>query len=195
MPSTRPWLLLAILATAIAMTLAAHFGARGAAAAAAAMASAALIAAAVIANRSSGEPQRDAALAVHAAENARLMSRTYNWGGLSMLLVYQLSGLKWQHGWQYGLGMVLIALALHVYARRLATPQSQLAERRALDATAYLALAQGIAAAVALVVLFASGKIGGPKNDWAANHIFVAGGLAIVVISFLAFATHRRLGR
>jgi hypothetical protein len=89
--------------------------------------------------------------------------------------------------------MLLIALGLYVLARKLADPSS--ASPRQMETSAYLALSQGIAASIALVILAASGKLQTAKDDWAANHIFVAGGLAIVVISFLAFATHRRLSR
>ncbi|MGE3428549.1 MAG: hypothetical protein AB7I44_17475 [Hyphomicrobiaceae bacterium] len=127
--------------------------------------------------------------------NAQLIGAVYNWGGLAMLTVYALSGIYWRHGWQYGLGMLLIALGLYNFARKISAPSSPLATPAALAISAMLALAQGIAAALALVILVASGKLATAKGDWAANHIFVAGGLAIVVISVLAYATHRRLSR
>ncbi len=128
-----------------------------------------------------------------ARSNAMLMALAYGWGGAAMLAVYMLTHLHWRHGWQYGSGMLLIALGLYVLARKLADPSS--ASPRQMETSAYLALSQGIAASIALVILAASGKLQTAKDDWAANHIFVAGGLAIVVISFLAFATHRRLSR
>ena len=62
--------------------------------------------------------------------------------------------------------------------------QARHTRRRVVDAAA---------ASVALAIVFFSGKLRTPKDDWAANHIFVAGGLAIVVISLQAYATHRRL--
>lgn len=127
--------------------------------------------------------------------NAQLIGTVYGWGGLAMLAVYMLSGLAWRHGWQYGLGMLLIALGLHLFARSLVSPSSRFATPGALGLAAVLALAHGIAAALALVVLVVSGKLATLKQDWAANHIFVAGGIAAVTLSMLAFATYRRLPR
>ncbi|HRY06963.1 MAG TPA: hypothetical protein P5114_07565 [Hyphomicrobiaceae bacterium] len=127
--------------------------------------------------------------------NAQLIGTTYGWGGLAMLAVYMFSGLHWRHGWQYGSGMLLIALCLFVYARNVSAPSSPLAKPRALALAALLSPVHGIAAALALLILVASGKLATSKGDWAANHIFVAGGLIVVVISVLSYATYRRLSR
>ncbi len=187
---TRTLLLLA--ASIIGMTYAASLPMRTPSIASAALAFAALT---FLASGVNGSRVETAAADARTAarSNTLLMVLTYGWGGLAMLSVYLLSGLKWQHGWQYGSGMLLIAAALFFYAHRLKEPSSPLASPHKLDIAARLTLAQAIAASIALIALFASGKIGTPKNDWAANHIFVAGGLAIVVISLLAFLTHRRL--
>jgi hypothetical protein len=99
-----------------------------------------------------------------------------------MLGVYLLSGLKWQHGWQYGTGMALIALAALAYAR----------SPRWLDAVAIVVALQGAASAIGLAVLAGSGKLASVKSDWAANVIFVAGGVTIAILSVLAVAAHRR---
>ena len=53
----------------------------------------------------------------------------------------------------------------------------------------------GAAAAVALGMLIGSGKVGSIKADWPANHVFLAGGLALVVISAIAAITHFKLRR
>lgn len=131
---------------------------------------------------------------LHAARsNALLMALIYGWGGLAMLAVYLSTDLGWRHGWQYGSGMLLIAAGLYIHAQRLRDTNSALAKPQRLDRMAWVAFAQGVAASIALVWLALSGKLASPKGDWAANYIFVAGGLAIVISSLLAFLTHRRL--
>jgi len=131
---------------------------------------------------------------IHASRrNARLMALTYAWGSLALLAVYKLSGLKWQHGWQYGSAMAVVAGALLLYVHKLGDPKTPLRSLTSLDATSYAALAQAIAAAGGLVFLVTSGKLWSGKQDWAANHVFIAGGLAIAGISLLAFLVHRRL--
>lgn len=119
----------------------------------------------------------------------------YAWGGLAMLLVYELTQLHWRHGWQYGSLMLLIAGGLLAYVRALKNPSSRLASPSAVERIVQLAAVHGIAAAVALGWLVLSGKLMTYKGDWAANAIFLAGGLAIVFISAIAVATHRRLTR
>ena len=58
-----------------------------------------------------------------------------------------------------------------------------------------LTTVQGVAALVGLVFLLGSGKMGTPRDDWAANYIFLFGGLAIVGLSAIAVITQRRLLR
>lgn len=189
-----------LLASIVAMAVCANMGWQALSIVAAAMAAIVLIHRAFTVNVQLGStaPTASSAPATAATagrSNAQLIGTAYGWGGLAMLAVYMLSGLSWRHGWQYGSGMLLIALALFGYAGMIAAPSSPLAAPRALAFSAMLALAQGIAAALALVILVISGKLATAKGDWAANHIFVAGGLAIVVISVLAHTTYRRLSR
>lgn len=136
----------------------------------------------------------DRDLLIHAGRrNARLMALTYAWGALALLAVYKLAGLRWQHGWQYGAAMAVMAGGLLVYVHKLGDPQTLLRRLGPLDAMALGALIQGLAIIVGLGALLASGKLWSGRNDWAANHVFVAGGLAIAGISILAFLVHRRL--
>jgi hypothetical protein len=58
-----------------------------------------------------------------------------------------------------------------------------------------LAMVQAAAAAIALGMLVSSGKLASLKADWPANHVFVAGGLALVVISVISAITHFKLRR
>ncbi|MGD9786117.1 MAG: hypothetical protein AB7E80_06490 [Hyphomicrobiaceae bacterium] len=129
------------------------------------------------------------------AGNAGLLAAAYAWGALAMLAVYMLSGLKWQHGWQYGSGMAMIAAGLMLYSRAVLTPGSRFARPRWLDTVATLSLVHGIGVIAGLGFLVSSGKLGGPKADWAANHVFVVGALTILVVTALSLITHVRLRR
>lgn len=132
-------------------------------------------------------------IATASQRNARLMAWTWGAGALSMLSVYMLSGLRWQHGWQYGLGMLLIATLGYSYSVLLANRESVTRQSRYLTAAALLAAAQGIAAIGGVMILVLSGKVQSPRPDWAANIIFVAGGFAITILSGIALRTWARL--
>lgn len=124
----------------------------------------------------------------HAAARAQavLLAVGWAWAGVAMLAVYLLSGLKWQHGWQYGSGMVLVGAAILAYAQALRREDGYLASQAGLRLASLANLAQGLAAAVAVVWLVSSGKLATTKGDWAANDIFLAGGAAIVVLVAIA---------
>lgn len=168
----------------------------------AALGALALVAAGIAANIRawrSATPYRTPSVAparhVIAATNARLIGIAWMWGAASMLAVYLFSGLKWQHGWQYGCGMALIGVAVLLYARQLTVeglvPGPPPSHAAALGITAL----QSVAATVALLWLVFSGKLYVDKPDWAANAVFVAGGIALVVLSDLAVAVNARLDR
>ena len=127
--------------------------------------------------------------------NGRLMSGVYMWGALALLLIYSTTELWWFHSWQYGLAMALIAAALMGYVYLLGDRESAFRSMRSLDISAALALAQAAGAAVALGFLISSGKLASLKADWPANHVFLAGGLAIIPLSLAAAITHSRLKR
>jgi hypothetical protein len=172
-----PWMPGALLMSVLGQILGAKLSNAQISAAAAALIPLALIAAAWRLNRM---PFSDPETA--ARHNGMLQVWAWGISAASMLGVYLLSGLKWQHGWQYGCGMVLITLAALVFAR----------QPRWLNAVAVAVALQGMAAAVGLAVLAGSGKLASVKGDWAANVIFVAGGVAIAVLSVMAVAAHRR---
>jgi hypothetical protein len=141
--------------------------------------------------RTSETPIDDASYA--ALQNAQLMVLAYMWGALAMIAVYRLTGLRWQHGMQYGVGMALIATFYLMYAWLIAIPDSSLRTRRALQGATFLVLAHGAAALGGIMFLVLSGKILSTKADWAANQIFTAGGLAIATLSFIGALTSLRL--
>lgn len=131
---------------------------------------------------------------VHTARrNARLIALTYAWGGLALLAVYKLSGLKWQHGWQYGCGMGVIAGSLLVLVHKLGDEASALRSPAGIRKLANVVLAQAIAASLGLVYLIGAGKLTAGKRDWAANHVFLVGGFVIVIVSLIAYRAHARL--
>lgn len=132
---------------------------------------------------------------IAARRNARLLATCYGWGGATMLAAYYLSALHWQHAWQYGVGMLLIASAVYAYNAALADPSSPARQPRWLIAVQRLTMAQGFASAVGVMVLIVSGKLTTGKTDWIANVVFVAGGIAIAALSALSVRTQRRLMR
>ena len=130
-----------------------------------------------------------------ARRNVRLLAFAYAWGALALLTAYSLSGVRWQHGWQYGSGMALIAAALVLIAQRLGDPASRLRTPATFRLLSTLNALHGLAAAGALAWLIASGKLANAKGDWVANHIFAGGGALIVVLAALAWRSDRAFGR
>lgn len=145
---------------------------------------------------------RDAALAQDpdaaayaAIRNTRLIVVGYFWGALALFFIYRMTSLRWQHGLQYGAAMALIAWLVMLYAHFLMQPGSRLRTPRALTHATWLALLHGGAALGGVLFLLVSGKIHSVKDDWAANQIFLAGGLAIVALSLVSAYTQFRLAR
>lgn len=135
-------------------------------------------------------------LAARALRTTSLITAlAYAWGGAAMLLVYRLTSVHWQHGWQYGSGMLLIAIGLYGYIALLNDEQSALNSDAAILRAVYLAVLQSVAITCALVWLVSSGKLSSGKGDWAANIIFLAGGFAIAAISAIVARTHFKLTR
>lgn len=133
--------------------------------------------------RRSAEASADAVGLVR--RNVRLAALIYSWGGAAMFAVYSLSGLEWRHGWQYGLGMALIAAGLILYVRRLG-------ERPVMPPLLLTAL-HGAAALCGLVFLIGTGKLATIKDDWVANDVFLFGGIAILALCVIAVITQVRL--
>jgi hypothetical protein len=186
-----PWLLLAGALSIAAMVLGAGRGDRFNPALAAGLFAAAVIAAAIWINaplwRSrapSPEDSRDVKNAL--VSNVWLAALVYGWGALALFAVYSLSELVWRHSWQYGLGAALFAVGVSLYAFRLDS-----AEDRAAPPFALTAL-HGLAAAGGLAYLIAEGKLATHRGDWAANDVFLAGGIAIILLCLIAGLTQKR---
>jgi hypothetical protein len=192
-------LLMLLLASATAMMFAAAWQHRTLSAASAASAAIAVIAASLHFNQpfwrlEDFDSAPDAA-ATAAHGSTLLLAMIYGWGALAMLAVYQLSGLYWRHGWQYGLAMALVAL-VHVYvAGRIAPDSAGSGTGGPLSRAVTGAALQGFAVAAGLLWLVGSGKLTTIKGDWAANHIFIAGGFAVLCLTAIIVKTHAGLAK
>ncbi len=124
-----------------------------------------------------------------AQTNAALLALGYAWGGVSLIGVYTLSVLKWQHGWQYGAGMLLVALVLWGLALSWRTRWSQ----RTAGLLQAVTLLHAAAVTAALSWLVYSGKLITFKSDWAANVVFAGGGLLLIALNIIAMRTARAL--
>ena len=136
-------------------------------------------------------PSRSDAQPIMAARNARLIALGYAWGAASLLAIYLLSPLRWQHGWQYGTGMGLIALLIFMYSRALEG-------RWTTDlnwSLTWVALIHSWAATAGLGWMIGVGKFYSAKGDWAANIVFACGGLMIVGVTIMALRTGRFLSQ
>ena len=128
--------------------------------------------------------------------NTRLLAIAYAWGGFAMQVLYMtpLTGLKWQHGWQYAAIMALMAAGALLVARLLEHDRPRL--QRILTAMAVpLAIGHAFLAAGGLVYLAASGKLLLRRSDWAANQVFLFGALSVMILAAVTLRTHARLTR
>lgn len=125
----------------------------------------------------------------HAAHiNARALTSVFMWGALAIGAGYGLTELHWQHWWQYALAMLLLAIVAGIIAARGRRGLSSDAE---LDLLTWVTAIQAVAAMVGLAFLIGSGKLWAGKPDWLANHVFLAGGVAVAAISIIAVWAQR----
>jgi hypothetical protein len=127
-----------------------------------------------------------------AMQSAALMSViVYAWAAAALLVIYQGSGLIWQHGWQYALVLSLIALGLAHYVRDLSRDDHWASQPAAIAGSVRLAMLHGAVSAAIFVWILAAGKLATVKGDWAANHIFLATTASIAILSVIAVQTYR----
>jgi hypothetical protein len=194
--SLMPSICAALAASVAALVTGARFGRPEVSAIAAGFFALGIVVVGWLINRPLWRPDttRHASLAA-ARRNARLMAITYAWGAIAMLSVYTLTGLKWYHAWQYGLAMALLAVLLFLYAIAIGREGSRLRQRVFLLGALQLTVVQGAGALGGVLFLIGSGKLATSKTDWAANHIFLAGGLAIAALSAIAAIAQGKLAR
>lgn len=198
MPSTNllPWILAAMVASVAAMVTGITSGLPALSWLAALLFATALIATAIDVNAAwwatDASPVPDAA--IHSAIlNGRILALGYVWGSVALYCVYRLTHLRWQHGLQYGAGMALVAWLILLYVHMLSQPGSRLREPRAIAQAAWLSMIHGAGAVVGLGFLIGSGKLFSLRGDWGANLVFLAGGIAVLGISFISAITFQRL--
>ena len=184
-----PWLLLAGALSIAAMVLGAGRGDTVNSALAVGLFAAAVIGAALWINaplwgRSAGGS--DSAVKTALVCNVWIAAFAYAWGAIALFAVYSLSDLVWRHSWQYGLGAALFAVGVSLYAYRLDRETSTVLPPLHLTAL------HGAAAAGGLIYLVGTGKLETQRGDWAANHVFLAGGIAIVALCLIAAITQTR---
>ena len=192
---TLPWLVVTLLLALIAMALSAGAVRKTDSAIAAAIFATVMILTGIRGNaplwlrnpqpQSLGVTPRTAAF-----ETSRLIGITYFWCALAFFTIYLGTSVRWQHGWQYGSAMLLIAVGHAFYLARLADPADSASEPAAVNRLVKLAGYQAIAIAVGLIWLIGSGKLSTLKGDWAANQIFLAGGFAVMCLSMIMMRTH-----
>jgi hypothetical protein len=193
-----PWLLAALSLLAALFVRMAATGNRSAAFAVALAAPALLIAAALaicipLWRTPPVTIKSDEAIA-QARRTARLFAVAFAWGAASMLGAYSpWAGLRWQHGWQYGAGMVLLAALSFSYG--LALGGRRLRSARLQRAVMWGTILSGIGAAAAAAWLVSAGKLQSPKGDWAANDVFFGLAIAISGISAVAVYTKFKMVR
>jgi hypothetical protein len=119
--------------------------------------------------------------------NVWLAALVYAWGASALFAVYSLSDVWWRHAFQYGSGAALFAAGLGIYGYRLGRA------RESSMPPLFLTVIHGLAAAGGLVYLIGGGKLDTVKGDWAANEVFLWGGIAIVVLCLISTVTQTRL--
>lgn len=200
MPFARavPLVGLVMLAVVATMTIAARAGNVAASGAAAAVVPIIVLVAALAMNRPfwNLEAKRVTAEAapVAARRNAALFTLAYAWGAVTLLTVYPMAGLRWYHWWQYGGLMLMVAALLATYTWSLGRRDSPFRTGPRQLMMLRLVTVQGMLAAGGVGWLLLSGKAASEKGDWAANHVFLAGGIALVALSAIAAVTQKRLG-
>jgi hypothetical protein len=124
--------------------------------------------------------------------NTVLAALVYAWAATAMFALYSLTGLYWQHWWQYGLAMALFAAAAFFFAAYLLGGHGPIPRAQALRILMVVTAAQAAAIIVGLVWLFTSDKLYSGKQDWAANHVFVSGGIVLAIISIVSLLSYKR---
>jgi hypothetical protein len=123
-------------------------------------------------------------------QTARLIMLAYLWCALAFFAIYLGTHVRWQHGWEYGTAMLVVAAGHAYYLSRLANPNDTFSTHAAIERAVRLSAYQAILIGVGLIWLIGSGKLSSLKGDWAANQLFLAGGFAIMCLSAITIKSH-----
>ncbi len=190
-------LALALAISVATMVIAAGVGSGVMAACAAASFVVALLVAAFRMLRTPGRHEQDLPGGMTAdVAHARLSALAYGWSAIAMQALYitPLTGLRWQHGWQYALAFGLLAVAA-IWAERYVRDvgQSVVFDRAGPRWWQPLIVAQAVLSLAAVMFMVASGKLATLRPDWAANQVFLAA--AVMIFGISAQWLKQRLGR
>jgi hypothetical protein len=123
-------------------------------------------------------------------QTARLIMLAYLWCALAFFAIYLGTHIRWQHGWEYGTAMLLVAAGHAYYLSRLANPNDPVSTPAAIDQAVRFSGGQAILIGLGLMWLIGSGKLSSLRGDWAANQLFLAGGFAIMCLSGITIKSH-----
>lgn len=191
-----PWLLATLVAALVAMYLATN-GLQKAEAATSAAAFAILLIIAALRTNSPlwrrGTAKSTATPRQALWQTTLLVMLAYLWCALAFYAVYLGTSLRWQHGWEYGSAMLLVAVGHAIYLWHLDDPNASVSTPKAIGRAVALAAFQAVAIACGLLWLIQSGKLSSVKGDWAANQLFLAGGFTVMCLSVIIVKTHAAL--
>ncbi len=121
--------------------------------------------------------------------NVWLAALVYAWGASALFAMYTLSDLVWRHAFQYGTGAAVFAASLGVYGYLLGHP------RNLPVPPLILTVLHGVAVTLGLAYMIFDGKLDTVRGDWAANEVFLWGGIAIIALCIMSAMTQTRVIR
>lgn len=121
--------------------------------------------------------------------NIWLAALVYAWGASALFGMYSLSDLVWRHAFQYGTGSAVFAASLGIYGFLLGNV------RTLPVPPLILTVLHGVAIAGGLAYLIGAGKLQTVRGDWAANEVFLWGGIAIIALCVMSGVTQTRVMR
>jgi len=138
-------------------------------------------------SRTTGAAARPASVREALRCNVWLAALVYAWGASALFAIYSLSDLVWRHAFQYGSGAAVFAACIGLYGVWLGRTSNPHVP------PLFLTALHGAAAAGGLVYLVGADKLATAKGDWAANEVFLWGGLAIVALCVMSAMTQTRI--
>lgn len=197
----RPWLLVATLTSLAAIGIAAYADLRWLAGIASAGFAGSVAGAGLLLRQKFSAlkpPATDATAAnklLALRQTTQLSTLSHAWTATALMLSYPLAGLRWLHGWEYGLAFAILAGVFFIYCSKLADPADPLAQTSAVETAGRFAGVQAFVVVALLAWILLSGKLATVRGDWAANNIFLAEGIAILALSLVLVSVHRALSR
>lgn len=121
--------------------------------------------------------------------NVWLAAFVYAWGASALFAMYTLSDLVWRHAFQYATGAAVFAASLGIYGILLGNTRNWPVP------PLILTVVHGGAVSLGLAYLIGAGKLATLRGDWAANEVFLWGGIAIIALCIMSAMTQIRVTR